>query len=76
VTSAAKTADMASAAKTADMASTAKTARANAIVPVAVVAMPSTMAVAAAITCLRIFQTPDVSFDVDSLSGTAVLVLL
>jgi hypothetical protein len=51
----------------------------NAIVPVVVVAMPSAMAVAAAITCLRIFQTPDVSLhpeNVDDLSKISVLVLL
>jgi hypothetical protein len=45
-------------------------------VPVAVVAMPSTMAVAAAIICLRIFHTPDVSGNMDRRIRIAVLVLL
>jgi hypothetical protein len=35
----------------------------KAIAPVAGAAMPSIVAVAAAITCLRILRTPDVSFD-------------
>jgi hypothetical protein len=48
----------------------------NELVPVAVAAMPSTTAVAAAIKCLRIFSTPDVLMNMDRLDTTAVLLLL
>jgi hypothetical protein len=48
----------------------------NALVPVAIAATPRMTAVAAAITCLRIFPTPDVSMNMDSLSTTSLLWLL
>jgi hypothetical protein len=87
VTSAAKTGDTASTAKTADMASTAKTTAASAAPCERDCAgHRCRYAERDGRTCcnqllthfseLLMFQTPDVSFDMDSVSTTAVLVLL